>query len=85
MNQISIEKGPIFKIVFDKKILKSIKATADGIIFNLQNGVDIYNADDRLPRHTKEMMEASLDIINKTTADVAFDLINYNRPYKVTM
>lgn len=85
MNQISISKGPIFKIELDKKLLKSIKSTADGVIFSLQNGIDIYNADDRLPRHTKEMIEGSMDLINKSTADIAFDLIDYNKPFKVTM
>jgi hypothetical protein len=84
MNQITIVKGPIFTMNFDKKLLKSIKATPDGVMFSLQNGMEIFNGDDRMPRHTKELIESTLNLLDKNSADIKFDLFDYNKPVSVT-
>ena len=85
MNQIVIKKGNDFELKLDKKQLKTIKSTPDGIVFSFKNGIDFYNVDERLPRHTKELIESSLNIMDKNNADVEYDLINYNQPFSIKM
>jgi hypothetical protein len=80
-DSIIIKKGLMKILETDRINLITAEQSHDGIVFTLKGGIQIYCTDNYMPNHTKDIIKNTCDSF--TTANLVFDLANYNKPVVV--
>ena len=78
---IIIKKGSMKFVETDRSNLIIAEQTHDGVVFTLKGGIQIYCTDNNMPNHTKDIIKNTSNSF--PTANLVFDLNNYNRPVVV--
>ncbi len=80
MSEIIIKKGDV-TITAARSSLVEVSETHDGIVFNFKDGLQVYQIDDHMPTHVKQIIANTADKFEKGT--LTFDLDNYKTPASV--
>jgi len=75
---IIIKKGAMKFVETERSNLIIAEQTHDGVVFTLKGGIQIYCTDNSMPNHTKDIIKNTSNSF--PTANLVFDLANYNRP-----
>jgi len=78
---IIIKKGSMKFVETERSNLIIAEQTHDGVVFSLKGGIQIYCTDNDMPNHTKDIIKNTSNSF--PTANLVFDLNNYNRPVVV--
>jgi hypothetical protein len=78
---IIIKKGSMKFVETERSNLIIAEQTHDGVVFSLKGGIQIYCTDNDMPNHTKDIIKNTSNSF--PTANLVFDLSNYNRPVVV--
>jgi hypothetical protein len=78
---IIIKKGSMKFVETERSNLIIAEQTHDGVVFSLKGGIQIYCTDNDMPNHTKDIIKNTSNSF--PTANLVFDLGNYNRPVVV--
>lgn len=81
MDSIIIKKGQMKLVETDRSNLINAEQTHDGIVFSFKGGVQLYCTDQYMPIHTKDIIRNTSNSF--PTANLIFDISNYNRPVVV--
>ena len=80
MSEILIKKG-VFQAKIPRNKLIEVVETADGINFNMKDGITIMMVDYDMPLSAKNIMKNTSDSFKDKK--LIFDLANYNHPVMV--
>ena len=83
MSKITITKGQGITLNFDRDQLISVDQTPDGLIFKLQQGIDIMYSHHLMNLQVKNQIISAVNSFDK--ADVSVDLHNYVKPVKIVV
>ena len=78
---IIIKKGSMKFVETERSNLIIAEQTHDGVVFSLKGGIQIYCTDNDMPNHTKDIIKNTSNSF--PTANLIFDLLNYNKPVLV--
>ena len=78
---IIIKKGSMKFVETERSNLIIAEQTHDGVVFSLKGGIQIYCTANDMPNHTKDIIKNTSNSF--PTANLVFDLSNYNRPVVV--
>lgn len=77
---ITITKGDLVLKV-QRKDLVEVSETADGVCFNFKGGITLYQTDQYMQNHTKQLIKNTVD--NFPGTDLFIDLNEPNKPIRV--
>jgi len=77
-DSIIIKKGSMKFVETDRSNLIDAEQTHDGVSFTFKGGIQVYCTDNYMPIHTKDIIKNTSNSF--PTANLVFDLANYNRP-----
>jgi len=80
-DMIVIKKGTMEISKIERSNLITAEPSHDGVVFTLKNGIQIYCTDQYMPIHTKDIIKNASNSF--PTANLTFDLSNYNKPVLV--
>jgi hypothetical protein len=80
-DSIIIKKGNMKFVETERSNLINAEQTHDGVVFTLKGGIQVYCTDNNMPNHTKDIIKNTSNSF--PTANLVFDLSNYNRPVVV--
>ncbi len=75
---IVIKKGTMELIKTDRSNLITAEQSHDGVVFTFKGGFQVYYTDQYMPIHTKDIIRNTSNSF--PTANLIFDLLDYNRP-----
>ena len=77
---ITIKKGE-FKLVVPREELVEVNETADGVCFNFKGGIMLYQVEQFMQTHTKQLIKNTVD--NFPGTNLIVDLNQPNKPISV--
>ena len=80
-DMIVIKKGTMELVKTERSNLLNAEQSHDGVVFTFKQGIQIYCTDQYMPNHTKDIIKNTSNSF--PTANLTFDLANYNRPVLV--
>jgi hypothetical protein len=71
------------KIELEKEQIVEVLETADGVAFNLRNGLSLIHVDNFMPSTPKQLIKATIDQCAAKDATITIDLENYVTPASI--
>jgi hypothetical protein len=71
------------KIVLEKDQIVEVLETADGVAFNLRNGLSLTHVDNFMPSTAKQLIKATIDQCAAKDATITVDLENHVTPASI--
>ena len=78
---IVIKKGTMELVRTERSNLINAEQSHDGVVFTFKEGFQVYCTDQYMPIHTKDIVRNTSNSF--PTANLIFDLANYNHPVLV--
>ena len=80
-DMITIKKGLMELVKTERSNLINAEQSHDGVVFTFKGGFQVYCTDQYMPIHTKYLIRNTSNSF--PTANLIFDLSNYNHPVKI--
>ena len=78
MDTIIIKRGDMELVKTARSNLITAEPSHDGVVFTFREGFQLYCTDQYMPIHTKDIIRNTANSF--PTANLVFNLIDYNRP-----
>jgi len=80
-DMITIKKGTMELVKTERSNLINAEQSHDGVVFTFKGGIQVYCTDQYMPISTKDVIRNTANSF--PTANLIFDLLNYNKPVLV--